>query len=68
VNPRIVKFRTASSTIEFALPPRLIFTTDVAGVPAPAIQSNPAMTPDHVPEPLQSSTRTGTIVTPLATP
>src|SRR5204862_6525030 len=58
---------TASSSACDAPPPRDMLAT--AGLIAfCATQFTPAMTPELVPEPLQSSTRTATSVTPLATP
>jgi hypothetical protein len=50
--PSLITFCTAASSAALAPPPRLMFAT--AGVPAvwwPTIQSSPAITPDHVPEP-----------------
>src|SRR5687767_10230815 len=67
----VTPFETAPATAaliaeDFA-PPRDMFAT--AGFWALlATQSIPAMTPDQEPDPAQSSTRTGTSVTCLATP
>jgi cytochrome P450 len=58
---------TAVSSAADALPPRLMLAT--AGVAWLAVtQSTPAMTPEKVPDPLQSRTRTATSATFLATP
>ena len=69
VIPRDTKFSTAASRVELAPPPRLRLTT--AGEPAAlfrATKSRPETTEDKKPEPLQSSTRTGTMLAALATP
>ncbi len=67
VTPAAMARRTASSSDRLAAPPRLRFAT--AGLLALAVtHSTPAMTPDVVPAPRQSSTRTGTSRTALATP
>ena len=69
VTPSLIEFTTAVSSAEEMPPPRLMLAT--AGEPAPWLlvtQSTPAMTPELVPEPWQSRTRTGRIVTCLATP
>ncbi len=60
---------TAASSVAEMPPPRLMFAT--AGAPAAWLattQSMPLITPVVLPEPLQLSTRTGTRLTPLATP
>jgi hypothetical protein len=58
---------TALSSAVEAPPPKERFAT--AGATRLAVtQSTPAMTVASVPSPLQSSTRTGWSVTPLATP
>src|SRR3569832_305481 len=58
---------TAESTVDDAPPPRERFATAGRNV-LPATQSMPAITPLHEPEPEQSSTRTGTRLTPFAPP
>src|SRR5688500_155473 len=67
--PSAIEFLTARSTAMLAPPPRLMFAT--AGSPgwcAAVTKSIPAMISDHSPEPPQSSTRTATRSTSLATP
>ena len=67
--PSATADRTAKSSAEERAPPSDKFAT--AGVPATwfaITQSMPAMTAEVLPEPEQSSTRTGTIATPGATP
>src|SRR5437660_1218613 len=65
--PALTAAVTASSSACEAPPPRDMLAT--AGLMALlATQFTPAMTPEFVPEPLQSRTRTATSVTPLATP
>src|SRR4051812_34436917 len=67
--PELIEFVTAFSMVVSrpVLVPRLMFAT--AGLTACALtQSTPATMPDDDPEPLQSSTRTATRATPLATP
>src|ERR1700754_2416119 len=67
VTPDAIEFCTAASSAASAPPPRLMFAT--AGFTAFWVtQSMPATTPSVVPEPLQSSTRTATICTSLASP
>ncbi len=69
VTPSAIEVFTAWSSAEDGEPPRLMFAT--AGVPAAWLfvtQSIPAMTPEVVPLPLQSSTRTPTRRALLATP
>src|SRR5262245_35567276 len=68
VMPSLVAPATAASTAVFAPPPRLMLSTAGPPVWSAAAQLMPATTSDVHPEPLQSSTRTGTRVTPLATP
>ncbi len=65
----MIELLTAVSSAEETPPPRLMFAT--AGLPAvwlPVTQSMPAMTPESVPLPVQSSTRTATRLTSWATP
>lgn len=67
VTPLLCMFATAVSMELLAPPPRLMFAT--AGFTAlAATQSIPASTPDQVPEPAQSRTRTGMTFALLATP
>ena len=69
VTPSAIELRTAWSSDEATLPPRLMFAT--AGAPAAWLavtQSMPWMTPEIGPLPWQLSTRTATRLTPLATP
>src|SRR6185295_2184648 len=67
VNPAAIELVIASSRACVALPLRLILTT--AGfIPWRVTQSTPAITPEVVPLPAQSSTRTPCRLTPLATP
>ena len=69
VTPSLMELVTALSSAVDAPPPRLMLAT--AGAPATwsaVTQSMPAMTPEVVPLPAQSSTRTATSETPLATP
>ena len=67
VTPALTMRLTASSVAVEAPPPRLMLATAGRGA-LRATQSMPAMTPELVPEPSQPRTRTGTRVTPLATP
>src|SRR3954452_13594013 len=67
--PELIERVTAFSIVVSrpVLVPRLMFAA--AGLIACAVtQSIPAVMPDDAPEPLQSSTRTATSETPLATP
>src|SRR6266550_4639573 len=65
--PAAMEFVTAWSSASKALPPRLMFAT--AGLILFAVtQLTPAITPEKVPKPLQSSTRTECSVTALAIP
>jgi hypothetical protein len=69
VTPSATPRCTAMSSEEDRPPPRLMFAT--AGDPATwwlTTQSMPAITPAVVPEPVQSSTRTGTTAALGATP
>ncbi len=69
LTPSSTNVWTAVSTLRLASPPRLRFAT--AGTPGRwwvATQSRPARRPESEPSPAQSSTRTATGVTPLATP
>jgi hypothetical protein len=69
VTPSAMSESTAASMSGEAAPPRLRLTT--AGVPgrwSVATQSRPAMTPELVPLPEQSRTRTGTNETAFAMP
>lgn len=69
VTPSATSFVTRSFSAWLNSPVRLMFTT--AGTPErwwDATQSSPATAQAEVPDPLQSSTRTGTSVTPFATP
>jgi hypothetical protein len=67
VIPAATELVTAVSSVLEAPPPRLMLAT--AGVTWFCVtQSIPATTPDVVPAPVQSRTRTGWIVTFLATP
>src|SRR3954464_2526106 len=59
---------TAASTLLLTPPPRLMLATAGPLVWWATTQSRPAMMPDHVPEPSQPSTRTGTTVADFATP
>src|SRR5919112_877015 len=62
-----MELRTALSIAVLAPPPRLMFAT--AGAPAAwsaVTQSTPAITPDQLPLPLQSGTRTATSETAFA--
>src|SRR5512132_2248500 len=65
--PLAIMRRTASSTEPLAPPPSDMFATE-GPLWWAVTQSMPAMTPLQEPEPLQSSTRTATRRTPLATP
>jgi hypothetical protein len=67
VTPLAIELLTAVSSAEEALPPRLMLATDRAAW-FEVTQFTPAMTPELLPLPLQSSTRTGTRLTPYATP
>ena len=61
--------RSTASLRPWAVPPpRLMLSTAGPLTWSAMAQSMPAMTPDMVPEPLQSRTRTATSDTPLATP
>src|SRR5919199_663262 len=65
--PELIELLTAASSDELAPPPRLMFAA--AGEPWLLVtQSTPAITPEVVPEPLQSRTRTAWSVTCFATP
>ena len=67
LTPAAMVRSTASLSACEKSPPRLRFAT--AGRRRLAVtQSRPAMTPDELPEPLQSSTRTATSLTFFATP
>lgn len=69
VTPSLIARETALSRVLLAGPPRLRLAT--AGCPAAWLavtQSIPAITPEVLPLPAQSSTRTATSRTPLATP
>ncbi len=59
---------TASSSELRSPPPRLMFATAGLDGVLGVTQSMPAMTPEVLPLPLQSSTRTATSLTSLATP
>ncbi len=67
VTPALIEFCTAVSRALETPPPRLMFAT-AGPVLLPVTQSMPAITPESVPLPLQSSTRTGFSVTHFATP
>src|SRR5688572_1079435 len=60
--------RTAAAIVVLTPPPRLRLATAGPVVWLRTLQSRPAITPDKLPDPLQSSTRTGTTVAFLATP
>src|SRR5262249_39113506 len=67
VTPALIERCTAASRAALAPPPRLMFAT--AGLIAFLVtQSTPLITPAFVPLPLQSSTRTATSFTALASP
>ena len=67
VTPLLTALATASSIAVLAPPPSDMLATAGLFVWA-ATQSDPAITPLLLPDPLQPSTRTGTKVVPLATP
>src|SRR5690349_17651875 len=67
VTPDAIEFLTAVSSVLPAGPPRLMLAT--AGRTACAVtQFTPAMICEYEPAPVQSSTRTATRLTALATP
>ncbi|GAB3811010.1 hypothetical protein GCM10027605_50330 [Micromonospora zhanjiangensis] len=67
MTPEEIELATALSSVVLAPPPRLMFAT--AGLTALAVtQLTPATTPEVLPLPEQSSTRTPTSRTALATP
>ena len=67
VTPAAIERLTAASSDVLAAPPRLMLAT--AGLTAFLVtQSMPAMIAEYEPLPLQSSTRTATSLTSLATP
>src|SRR5437870_4210637 len=69
--PAATEFATAAFKVDERPPPRLMLAALGMALFAffcPVTQSMPAMTPDVVPEPEQSSTRTATSFTFFATP
>ena len=66
--PASVAAATAASSASDGSPPRLMLITEGPTGLCWTTQSSAAITSVVLPEPLQSSTRTGVSVTPLATP
>jgi hypothetical protein len=67
VTPEAIDLVTAALSAELSEPPTLMLAT--AGLTACAVtQSMPPMIAEYEPEPVQSSTRTPTSLTSLATP